>query len=222
MTPETDPTTRMAARLAARSAALVAGGAMARADLGGLTLRDVSDDDGAGLAALIGAAYDEFACGPMDPGGFDADLDRPATHAARRGRRWWVVTGAEDDGTILGSVRHSPVDARGVVELQRLYLAPAVRGLGLAEALVEGVADEARLLGAHLLEAWSDTRLVRAHARYLAMGFTLATDTRELHDPAKTTEARFDLDLRPRGSDPSSSDPSDTSGPSGTDRGGSA
>lgn len=186
-TSEALATARMAARMAAHL------------DVPGLTLRTVSDADGPALTALIGAAYDEFACGPMDPGGFDADLDRPATHAARRGRRWWVVTRtaarASTPGAVVASVRHSPMDERGVVELQRLYLAPQVRGIGLAHALVAGVADEARLAGAHLLEAWSDTRLVRAHARYLTLGFVLATETRELHDPAETTEVRFDLHL---------------------------
>jgi GNAT superfamily N-acetyltransferase len=163
-----------------------------------LRLRDVTDEDGPALVTLIGAAYDEFACGPMDPGGFDADLASPASHAARRSRRWWVVTtGAED--TVAASIRHTPLvrDERGAhVELQRLYLAPEVRGIGLAHALVEGVIEEARLLGAERLEAWSDTRLVRAHTRYVSMGFTVASDTRELHDPAQTTELRFEFDLR--------------------------
>ncbi len=163
----------------------------------GLSLREVEDADGPALAALIGAAYDEFSCGPMDPDGFDADLARPATHAQRRARSWWVVT-ADPDAAVVASIRHTPlaVDARGRhVELQRLYLAPSARGAGLARALIEGVVEEARRLGAERLEAWSDTRLVRAHARYLSMGFTAAPDTRELHDPAQTTEVRFELDL---------------------------
>jgi GNAT superfamily N-acetyltransferase len=161
-----------------------------------LSLRQVQDADGPALVALIGAAYDEFACGPMDPDGFDADLAHPATHAQRRGRTWWVVTAG--DAALLASVRHTPLvsDGRGThVELQRLYLDPRARGIGLAHALVEGVAAEARLLGAARLEAWSDTRLVRAHARYLSMDFTVATDTRELNDPAQTTELRFELNL---------------------------
>jgi len=161
-----------------------------------LSLRQVMDEDGPALVALIGAAYEEFACGPMDPDGFDADLVRPATHAQRRGRSWWVVTAV--DGALLASVRHTPLvtDDRGAhIELQRLYLDPRARGIGLAHALVEGVAAEARLLGAARLEAWSDTRLVRAHARYLSMGFSVATDTRELNDPAQTTELRFELEL---------------------------
>jgi GNAT superfamily N-acetyltransferase len=163
-----------------------------------LALRAVTDDDAAALIALIGAAYEEFACGPMDPDGFDADLARPATHAARRHRRWWVVTDG-GGGVLVASVRHTPLvaDERGRhVELQRLYLAPQARGTGLGHALIEGVAAEARRLGATRLEAWSDTRLVRAHARYVSMGFDIASDTRELHDPAQTTELRFELDLQ--------------------------
>jgi putative acetyltransferase len=185
VTSEDTATERMAARVAP----------VVRATASGLRLRRVADTDAPALTGLIGAAYDEFACGPMDPGGFDADLARPATHAARRERHWWVV---HRDGDVLASIRHTALvtDERGThVELQRLYLAPAVRGLGLAHALIDGVADEARLLGAVRLEAWSDTRLVRAHARYLTMGFTVAPDTRELHDPAQTTELRFDLAL---------------------------
>jgi hypothetical protein len=76
-----------------------------------LRLRDVTDEDGPALVALIGAAYDEFACGPMDPGGFDADLASPATHAARRSRRWWVVTDRRRDTVLVASVRHTPLVA---------------------------------------------------------------------------------------------------------------
>jgi len=169
----------------------------ARIAQAGHSLRAVEDTDGPALTALIAAAYDEFACGPMDPDGFDADLERPATHAERRDRRWWVVT-ADADASVVASIRHTALvaDGRGRhVELQRLYLAPSARGIGLARALIDGVAAEARRLGAERLEAWSDTRLVRAHARYVSMGFTVASDTRELHDPAQTTELRFELDL---------------------------
>ena len=166
------------------------------------TLRDVRDTDAAALVRLVGAAYDEFDCGPLDPGGFDADLAAPASFARTRGRRWWVVT--DEDDVPLASVahsepRHDATSRTAVVELHRLYLAATVRGQGLATALVAGVADEARRLGGQRLIAWSDTRLVAAHVRYLALGFTLDGDTRELHDPAGTTELRFDLLLSPGG-----------------------
>jgi len=186
----TDATARMAARLDALAAV---------GDLG-LSLRDVRDDDAAALVGLIGAAYDEFACGPLDPGGFDADLAAPAAYAQERGRRWWVVAGPDD--LPVASVAHSAPRSEAatavtatVTELQRLYLAPSVRSRGMASALVAGIAAEARHLGAQRLIAWSDTRLVAAHVRYEALGFVLAGMSRELGDPAGTTEIRFDLPL---------------------------
>jgi putative acetyltransferase len=172
--------------------------ALARLGRDGLALRAVSDADGPALTALIGAAYDEYVCGPLDPAGFDADLAVPATFAAARGRDWWVVT---DHGTLVASAAlsalHQDPSGRPVREIHRLYLAPAVRGLGLATALVAGMADAARTSGAAALEAWSDTRLVDAHTRYLALGFRLSGGSRELDDPACTCELHFTLPLGP-------------------------
>jgi len=170
--------------------------AFARLGRDGLTLRTVSDTDGPALTALIGAAYDEYACGPLDPTGFDADLAAPATAAAERGRDWWVVT---ERDTLVASAAlggpHADGAGRPVREIHRLYLAPAVRGIGLATALVTGIADAARASGAVALEAWSDTRLVDAHTRYLALGFRLSGASRELNDPACTCELHFTLPL---------------------------
>jgi len=188
-------TARLSDRVGEPLSALAALTASGRAPV----LRPVVDADADGLLRLVGDAYDEFACGPLDPGEFDADLVAPATSAAARGRRWWVVTDPDGAPAVLASVAHSPLhhleDGTAAVELHRLYLAPSVRGRGLASALVEGIAAEARRLGATRLVAWSDTRLIAAHARYLAAGFVLSPGSRELHDPAGTTEVRFDLVL---------------------------
>jgi GNAT superfamily N-acetyltransferase len=182
------------ARLAAQVAAL----ASATPRLTGVRLRAVEDADGAALTALVGAAYDEYACGPLDPDLFDRDLRLPASYAADHARRWWVVVRGEE---LVASVAHDDAreesDDPGVltVELKRLYLAPTVRGTGLATILIDGVAAEARRLGAGMLRAWSDSRLVDAHARYRALGFTVSSVTRDLNDPAGTTEQHFALDL---------------------------
>lgn len=167
-----------------------------------IVLRAVRDEDGPELTALVAAAYDEYACGPLDPDEFDADLAAPATSARVRGRRWWVVTGTDrpDHPAVLGSVAHGPLGAgpegTRTVELHRLYLAPALRGSGLATALVMGIAAEAHRLGAGTLLAWSDTRLTDAHRRYVTLGLAPTGAERELGDPAGTTERCFALDLR--------------------------
>jgi GNAT superfamily N-acetyltransferase len=216
-----EATARIAARLAALTAPGSGAGPGARPGTGPGSerrhLRPVRDDDAPALLGLVGAAYDEFDCGPLDPEVFDVDLTAPATSAREHGRRWWVVTDADD--APVASVAHSaprlglarelagsplPTVPPGkaetgtgttIVELHRLYLSPGLRGQGVASALVAGVAEEARLLGARRLIAWSDTRLVAAHVRYLALGFHLARTSRRLDDPAGTTEVRFDLTL---------------------------
>lgn len=176
-----------------------------------LNLRPVRDTDAAALSSLVGAAYDEFDCGPLDPDGFDADLALPASRAIERRRRWWVVesslppAGAHVVASVAhGRLHHASPEARtggsevtnaGAVELHRLYLDPSVRGTGLGQVLLDAIAHEARRLGAGHLVAWSDTRLFRAHARYLAAGFRLAAQTRRLDDPAGSVEACFVLDL---------------------------
>lgn len=167
----------------------------------GLLVRRVEDADAAALTALVGAAYDEYACGPMDPEVFDADLAAPASMAGESGRSWWVVVRDGPSPGLVGSVAHGPLHlatgAGPVVELHRLYLAPDVRGLGLATQLIEGIAEEARRAGAATLEAWSDTRLPDAHRRYLRAGFRATGDRRQLGDPAGTTELRFILTVGP-------------------------
>jgi GNAT superfamily N-acetyltransferase len=181
----------------------------------GLTVRAVEDTDGPDLTALVAAAYDEYACGPLDPVRFDADLARPASSAASTARRWWVITrtaGSDGPrgpgGTIVASVALGPVRSSAdgpTIELHRLYLAPEVRGRGLATALLDGITEDARLAGAATVTAWSDTRLVDAHRRYLAEGFRATGEQRELGDPAGTTEVRFVRHLDDR--DPARSAP---------------
>jgi GNAT superfamily N-acetyltransferase len=173
-----DATQRLGARVSALDATLA--------------VRAVEDADGSALTALVAAVYDEYACGPLDPIRFDADLALPSRSAATAARRWWVVT--RPDGTVVASVACGQPRGSGAdrtVELHRLYLAPDARGRGLATALLDGIAEEARLAGAASLTAWSDTRLVDAHRRYLARGFVLTGEQRELGDPAGTTEVCF-------------------------------
>jgi GNAT superfamily N-acetyltransferase len=174
----------------------------------GLGLRAATDADRPALRRIVGGAYAEFGCGELWSEGEDADLEAPGTYAAAQGRRWWVVTdpaieapSGEPVPRIVASCALGPAgerDGRSTVTLHRLYLEPSVRGGGLATALVRAAADEARRDGADVLVAWSDTRLTAAHARYEVLGFTRASDTRELHDPAGTVEFRFELDLTGR------------------------
>lgn len=155
-------------------------------------LRPVRDEDAEALIALIAAAYAEYPGCVLDLPGVDADLVAPATEAARRDGPWWVL---EHDGRIVGCIGAGPRRPDGHVELKRLYLAPEVRGRGIATALVRHVEAHATTLGAAAVDLWSDTRFTSAHTRYQALGYRPTGETRELHDPSNTTEYRFVREL---------------------------
>lgn len=157
-------------------------------------LRPVRDTDTAELIALIGAAYAEYPGCVLDLPGVDDDLLAPATAAAAKGGRWWVL---ERAGRVLGSVGAGPVDGDGQVELKRLYLDPAVRGQGIATAFVDHVERHAAGLGAVGVVLWSDSRFAPAHRRYQQIGYVTTGEHRYLDDPSETTEYRFQKPVTP-------------------------
>jgi RimJ/RimL family protein N-acetyltransferase len=159
-----------------------------RTPIAGTELRAVRDDDADGLIRLIAAAYEEYPGCVLDLPGVDDDLPAPATTAAARGGRWWVLARGED---ILGSIGTGAVDHRGVLELKRCYLTADLRGRGLATRLIRRVEEHAAGLGAEVIELWSDTRFAAAHRRYQALGYERTGEERRLHDPSDTTEFRF-------------------------------
>lgn len=153
-----------------------------------LTTREVVDADAPGLIALVGDAYAEYPGCVLDLDGVDADLRAPARAAGEARARWWVV---EAGDALVGSVAAGPGDEPGEVELQRLYVAPAVRRRGLGAELVARVEEEARRLEAQRVTLWSDTRFLDAHRLYRRLGYVETGRRRRLEDPSETTELEF-------------------------------
>jgi GNAT superfamily N-acetyltransferase len=163
-----------------------------RDPLQGMQLRAVRDADADGLIRLVGDAYAEHPGCVLDLPGVDDDLPAPATAAARRGGRWWVL---EAGGEVVGSIGTGAPEADGTVELKRCYLDARWRGRGLATRLIRRVEEHATVLGASQVVLWSDTRFTAAHHRYERLGYRRTGETRHLDDPSDTTEDRFVLDL---------------------------
>jgi putative acetyltransferase len=159
-----------------------------------LRTRPVTDDDAEAVIALIGAAYDEHPGCVLDLPGVDDDLPAPATVAARRGGRWWVV---EDAGRVVASAGTGPVTDDGTLELKRLYVTPSHRGRGVATTLVRRVEAHAAGLGAQVVELWSDTRFTDAHQLYERCGYADTGARRQLHDPSDTTEIHLRRAIEP-------------------------
>jgi putative acetyltransferase len=144
---------------------------------------------GPGVVDLISAVYAEYAM-TFDPA-FEADLDDVGAAYLARGGMFAVLV---DGDRVVGTVGALAKDG-GACELKRVYLHPAHRGRGHGRRLIEHGRRWAEARGHRVLLAWSDVRLVTAHAVYRHLGFEPAGE-RTLDDPDRSREVGFRLALR--------------------------
>jgi GNAT superfamily N-acetyltransferase len=116
--------------------------------------------------ALIAALNAELSAMYSEPGANHFGLD-PAEVAGKRGA--FLVVSCNGEPVGCGAVRL--IDAE-TGELKRMYLAPAVRGKGLAKQLVAALEAEARALGAKRLVLETGIRQHAALALYRGAGFS--------------------------------------------------
>jgi len=162
-------------------------------------VRDATDADGPGIAAVIGAIFAEYHGCVLDIEGEMPDLLRPATSFARAGGAVWVA--ADAGGTVHATGGVAPAAASLTLgpgwELHRVYVGKPARRQGLGHrfcALAEGMARER---GGRFLEAWSDCRFVDAHRLYERVGFVRQPEIRVLNDLSRSVEYRFLKRLSP-------------------------
>jgi GNAT superfamily N-acetyltransferase len=146
----------------------------------------------AAVVELIASVFVEYGM-TFDPGDFDADLlDVPAHYTACGG----AFTVLLDAGRVAGTVAVLPREG-GACEVKRLYLRREVRGRGHGRRLMEHVLGWATAQGFERMIAWSDTRLVTAHALYRRLGFR-SMGERITDDPDQSHEYGFVLALSRR------------------------
>ena len=151
-------------------------------------LREVRDDDSAGLIALIGGCWAAYPGCVMDVDGEEPWLRAPAAGYAKKRGRMWVVPG-DEPGALSGCVGYVP--ELDVATLKNLYVDARARRRGLGTALVGLVERAARADGYARVELWSDTRFAEAHRLYTRLGYVPTGRTRDLHDLSNTTEYEF-------------------------------
>jgi putative acetyltransferase len=151
-------------------------------------VRAVRDADGEAVARLIATCFGEYPGCLFCPEEFP-ELDAPATWAAGRGTRMWVLEG--EPGTIAACICATPSD--GAVELHKFYVTADLRGTGLARQLLGLVLGVAKAEGAAAVFLWSDTRFLRAHRFYEKAGFVRQPEQRLLHDISNTEEFHYRL-----------------------------
>ncbi|HJM39411.1 MAG TPA: GNAT family N-acetyltransferase [Planctomycetota bacterium] len=148
-------------------------------------IRPASNEDSAGIIALIAACYSEYPPNVV----LLVDEEEPELRTpASSFDGFWVL---EAEGKVCGCVAATKTGE--TVELKKMYLVKELRGRLWAQKLQVIVVNFAKEKGCSL-ELWTDTRFHRAHAFYSKCGWQKTGETRELHDFADTTEYRFILE----------------------------
>ncbi len=125
---------------------------------------------GVSLVAVNGCSIEQYV---------DATLDKVCGEPPPRGCFHLLWQGGECLG--MGGLRTL---APGVGELKRIYLRPAARGRGLAEALMQRLLDDARRLGLHTLRLDSAPFMAAAQTLYERHGFVDRAPYPETEVPA--------------------------------------
>ncbi len=147
------------------------------------TLRPARPDDAGAVSAFAATSFCTTFAGlyaPEDLAAFLAQWNQPGTLAAQASDPAWALQlaiGAA--GAPVGMAKLGPLDlplppgqpADRAIELHHLYLAPAVQGTGLAQAMMAWVLDTARQRGHRHLYLSVYHANHRAKAFYRRYGF---------------------------------------------------
>jgi len=159
----------------------------------GLVLRYARDDDADAIIELIAAVWSEYPGKTLVAAVDMPELLHPAS-AYAQGGRFWIV---EANGRIIGTIALMPSAERGVVELQKLYVARGMRRNGLGSFLCYLVEREARARGARAIELWSDVKLLDAHHRYEQLGYRRGEALKHYNDTSATVRSYYRKELAP-------------------------
>ena len=152
-----------------------------------LTLRDATSADADSVRRIVFAVLEEYGLRP-DPDGVDADLVDPAAYYRAPGGSFFVLTTGESE--VVGCGGLYPLTTEEA-EIRKMYLLPAVRGLGLGKRLLERLIETARAAGFRRVSLETASVLREAIALYQRRGFVPAD-----HEPnVQRCDRAFVLDL---------------------------
>lgn len=152
-----------------------------------IAVREVRDDDAAGLVELIDGCYAEYPGCVLDVAGEEPWLLEPATAYRRWQGRLWVV---EREGRIVASAGLRP-SGPGMAAVHSVYVASKARRQGIATLLLGMIEAEALDREARWIQLWSDTRFVEAHRLYAKLGYIRSGGFRERRDLSQSVEYHF-------------------------------
>jgi len=173
-----------------------------------LTIRPATGADSQVVAAIVKAVFEEYGFA-WDEDNYCADLYDLKSHYHDRGHQFWVAEGSdgiigcvglEHYDRIPGSVGmatsyEGKIRAAGSdCSLERMYVHPGSRGLGLGRSLMQTTLKAAKSAGSTAMEIWSDKKLETAHILYEKFG-ALKIGDRICDDPDQSPEWGFVLPL---------------------------
>lgn len=165
------------------------------------TIRAATQADAPEAVRVVKAVFDEYSF-TWDPDDYHADLYDLQSHYLDEGNLFWV---AEKDGQIVGTVAlefydplpgeagetitHDATQRAGGTDcsLERLYVHPDGRRMGIGHALTETVIEEAKSRQRQAMELWSDKRFGDAHRLYGRFGAEVIGE-RICDDPDESAE----------------------------------
>ena len=134
-------------------------------------IRPIQAQDNAEIAAIIREVSKEFGLAPES--GFavaDPILDNLYAVYNRPNAKYWVIENQQ--GKILGGGGLSPLKgAPTILEIQKMYFLPEVRGLGFAKQLLENAFQFTRLRGFKSCYLETTKELWQAVKLYEKLGF---------------------------------------------------
>lgn len=138
-------------------------------------IRPIAPGDAATLAGVIRNTLSEFGAAKPGTAYYDASTDHLPELFATTPRSAYFV--AELNGEVLGGGGIFPTAGlpADTVELVKLYLLPAARGLGVGKALIQRCLDAARAAGYARVYLETTGELTQAIPLYERLGFTYLT-----------------------------------------------
>lgn len=137
--------------------------------MGPFRIRLIEERDDAAVERVIRFCLKEFGADHPGTAWMDPDLGHFSRVYSLPGRRYWVAE--SQDGVILGGVGIGELPGEeSVCELQKMYCLPAARGVGIAQALLDGALSFA---ARHYRQCYLETldNMAAAHRFYEKNGF---------------------------------------------------
>ncbi|HET9505387.1 MAG TPA: GNAT family N-acetyltransferase [Hymenobacter sp.] len=141
-----------------------------------ITLRPIAPGDAAALARVIRDTLAEYGAAKPGTAYYDAATDHLPELFAITPRSAYFV--AERGGEVLGGGGIFPTEnlPADTVELVKLYLLPAARGLGVGKALIQQCLEAARAAGYARVYLETTEELTQAIPLYERLGFSYLSE----------------------------------------------